>query len=61
MRKTTLLRMIAGLENISGGEIILDGRSMNKVPPKNRDVAMVSQNYALYPNMESEGQYCIPT
>ena len=52
--KTTLLRMIAGLENISGGEIILDGRSMNKVPPKNRDVAMVFQNYALYPHMTVE-------
>ena len=36
--------MIAGLENISDGEIILDGRSMNKVPPKNRDIAMVFQN-----------------
>lgn len=58
--KTTLLRMIAGLENISGGEIILDGRSMNKVPPKNRDVAMVFQNYALYPNMKVKDNIAFP-
>lgn len=49
--KTTLLRMIAGLEQISGGVIRMGSRVINKVPPKNRDIAMVFQNYALYPNM----------
>ena len=49
--KTTLLRMIAGLENITGGEIRIGERVVNKVPPKERDVAMVFQNYALYPHM----------
>ncbi|MGX9963084.1 ABC transporter ATP-binding protein [Roseomonas sp. F4] len=49
--KSTLLRMIAGLENISGGEIAIDGRVVNNVPPKDRDIAMVFQNYALYPHM----------
>jgi multiple sugar transport system ATP-binding protein len=49
--KSTLLRMIAGLENITGGEISIGDRVVNKVPPKERDVAMVFQNYALYPHM----------
>ncbi|MGH7050031.1 MAG: ABC transporter ATP-binding protein [Acetobacteraceae bacterium] len=49
--KTTLLRMIAGLENISGGEIAIDGQIINRLPPKQRDIAMVFQNYALYPHM----------
>ncbi|MDP4022304.1 sn-glycerol-3-phosphate ABC transporter ATP-binding protein UgpC [Methylobacterium sp. NEAU 140] len=49
--KSTLLRMIAGLENISGGEIRIDDRVVNDVPPKERDIAMVFQNYALYPHM----------
>jgi len=49
--KSTLLRMIAGLENITGGEIRIGERVVNKVPPKERDVAMVFQNYALYPHM----------
>jgi multiple sugar transport system ATP-binding protein len=49
--KSTLLRMIAGLENISGGEIKIGGRVVNNVPPKERDIAMVFQNYALYPHM----------
>src|SRR5512135_3319251 len=49
--KSTLLRMIAGLENITGGEIAIGGRVVNKVPPKDRDIAMVFQNYALYPHM----------
>jgi multiple sugar transport system ATP-binding protein len=49
--KSTLLRMIAGLENISGGEIAIGGRVVNNVPPKDRDIAMVFQNYALYPHM----------
>jgi multiple sugar transport system ATP-binding protein len=49
--KSTLLRMVAGLENISGGEIAISGRVVNQVPPKERDIAMVFQNYALYPHM----------
>ncbi|WP_406241920.1 ABC transporter ATP-binding protein [Tissierella carlieri] len=49
--KTTTLRMIAGLEEISDGELKIDGEIMNDVLPKNRDVAMVFQNYALYPHM----------
>lgn len=49
--KSTLLRMIAGLEDISGGDILIDGRVVNDVPPRERDIAMVFQNYALYPHM----------
>ena len=49
--KSTLLRMIAGLENITAGEIAIDDRVVNRVPPKERDIAMVFQNYALYPHM----------
>src|SRR5215813_7376624 len=49
--KSTLLRMIAGLENITAGEIRIGGRLVNNLPPKERDVAMVFQNYALYPHM----------
>ena len=49
--KSTTLRMIAGLEEISGGELYIDGKLMNDVAPKNRDIAMVFQNYALYPHM----------
>jgi multiple sugar transport system ATP-binding protein len=49
--KSTLLRMIAGLEQISGGDIAIAGRIVNTVPPKERDIAMVFQNYALYPHM----------
>ena len=49
--KSTLLRMIAGLENITAGEIRIGERVVNQVPPKERDVAMVFQNYALYPHM----------
>ncbi len=49
--KSTLLRMIAGLEEISSGTLLIDGKVMNEVPPKDRDIAMVFQNYALYPHM----------
>ena len=49
--KSTTLRMIAGLEEITGGEIRIDGNVVNDVPPKDRDIAMVFQNYALYPHM----------
>jgi multiple sugar transport system ATP-binding protein len=49
--KSTLLRMIAGLEEISAGDIYIDEKRVNDVPPKDRDIAMVFQNYALYPHM----------
>ncbi|MDP3546564.1 MAG: sn-glycerol-3-phosphate ABC transporter ATP-binding protein UgpC, partial [Phreatobacter sp.] len=49
--KSTTLRMIAGLEDISDGDIAIDGDVVNDVPPKDRDIAMVFQNYALYPHM----------
>ncbi|MFH0887011.1 MAG: ABC transporter ATP-binding protein [bacterium] len=49
--KTTTLRMIAGLEEINSGNIYIDDRLINEVPPKDRDIAMVFQNYALYPHM----------
>ena len=50
--KTTLLRMIAGLESITGGNISIDGKIINNIKPKERDCAMVFQNYALYPHMK---------
>src|SRR5882672_3645708 len=49
--KTTTLRMIAGLEDVTAGEVWIGNRLVNGVPPKNRDIAMVFQNYALYPHM----------
>jgi multiple sugar transport system ATP-binding protein len=49
--KSTTLRMVAGLEDISEGELYIDGELMNDVPPKDRNIAMVFQNYALYPHM----------
>ena len=49
--KSTLLRMIAGLKGITAGEISISNRVVNNLPPKERDIAMVFQNYALYPHM----------
>src|SRR5947207_1957411 len=49
--KSTLLRMVAGLETITGGEIVIGDRVVNRLEPKDRDIAMVFQNYALYPHM----------
>src|SRR2546429_6259014 len=49
--KSTLLRMVAGLEAITGGEIVIGDRVVNTLEPKDRDIAMVFQNYALYPHM----------
>src|SRR6188508_674019 len=48
--KSTLLRMIAGLEDITGGQIAIDGAVVNEIPPRARDIAMVFQDYALYPH-----------
>ena len=49
--KSTLLRMVAGLETVSSGEVLIDGEHVNEKEPMDRDVAMVFQNYALYPHM----------
>ena len=49
--KTTVLRMIAGLEDPTEGDIYIGGHRVNDIPPKDRDIAMVFQNYALYPHM----------
>jgi multiple sugar transport system ATP-binding protein len=49
--KSTTLRMIAGLEDVTGGEVLIAGEEVSDVPPKDRDIAMVFQNYALYPHM----------
>ena len=58
--KSTLLRMIAGLERVDGGTISMDGRVVNHVPPKDRDIAMVFQNYALYPHMRVYDNMAFP-
>ena len=55
--KSTLLRMIAGLENISSGDIRIGGKVVNLMQPKERDIAMVFQNYALYPHMSGVRQH----
>ena len=52
--KSTTLRMIAGFEEITGGELYIDGKRMNEVAPRDRGIAMVFQNYALYPHMTVE-------
>ena len=52
--KSTLLRMVAGLEEISEGEILIDGKIVNHLPPRDREIAMVFQDYALYPHMTVE-------
>ncbi|MGN6307474.1 MAG: ABC transporter ATP-binding protein, partial [Mesorhizobium sp.] len=49
--KSTLLRLIAGLDDASSGDIHIDGRRVNDLPPRDRDIAMVFQSYALYPHM----------
>src|SRR5919112_5642168 len=49
--KSTALRMIAGLEDISDGDLVIGGERVNDLPPRDRDIAMVFQNYALYPHM----------
>src|SRR5690554_7249598 len=49
--KSTTLRMVAGLEEVTSGELLRDGKLVNDIAPKDRDIAMVFQNYALYPHM----------
>jgi multiple sugar transport system ATP-binding protein len=51
--KTSALRMVAGLEPITGGKVVIGGEVVNKLPPKDRDIAMIFQNYALYPHMSA--------
>ncbi|MSR17573.1 MAG: ATP-binding cassette domain-containing protein [Phycisphaerales bacterium] len=58
--KSTTLRMIAGLEDATSGELSIDGRVVNEVAPKDRDVAMVFQNYALYPHLSVRGNLSFP-
>ena len=58
--KSTTLRMVAGLEELSAGELYIDGRLMNNVAPKDRDVSMVFQNYALFPHMSVYGNMAFP-
>ena len=55
--KSTLLRMTAGLESITGGTIEIGDKVVNNVPPKDRDIAMVFQSYALYPHKNSRSKY----
>ena len=58
--KSTAMRMVAGLEEISGGQIIIGDRVVNDLPPKDRDVAMVFQSYALYPHMTVQDNIGFP-
>ena len=58
--KSTTLRMVAGLEEISGGELLIDGKLVNDVAPKDRDIAMVFQSYALYPHMTVRENMAFP-
>jgi multiple sugar transport system ATP-binding protein len=58
--KTTALRMVAGLEQVTSGEILIDGNVVNDLPPANRDIAMVFQNYALYPHMTVAANIAFP-
>ena len=58
--KTTALRMIAGLEDITDGSLVIDGKTVNEVEPKDRDIAMVFQNYALYPQMSVRENIAFP-
>ena len=58
--KSTTLRMVAGLEEISGGQLLIDGKVVNDVAPKDRDIAMVFQNYALYPHMTVRENMAFP-
>ena len=56
--KSTTLRMIAGFEDITSGELYIDGKLMNSIPPRDRGISMVFQNYALYPHMTVSASSC---
>lgn len=58
--KSTSLRMVAGLEEVTDGEIVIDGKVVNKLTPRERDIAMVFQTYALYPHMTVEQNMGFP-
>jgi multiple sugar transport system ATP-binding protein len=58
--KSTALRMLAGLESITEGDILIDGQVINQIPPQERNIAMVFQNYALYPHMTVKGNLAFP-
>ena len=58
--KSTVLRMIAGLEDITKGEIFIENNKVNDIPPKDRDIAMVFQSYALYPHMSVRKNIAFP-
>src|SRR5947208_4676906 len=58
--KTTALRMLAGLEEVTAGAILVDGEDITDLPPKDRDVAMVFQNYALYPYLDVAANIAFP-
>ncbi|MCI5120248.1 MAG: ABC transporter ATP-binding protein, partial [Candidatus Electrothrix sp. AUS4] len=58
--KSTLLRMIAGLESVTDGEISISGTKVNNLPPQQRNIAMVFQNYALYPHMSVRENMAFP-
>jgi len=58
--KSTTLNMVAGLEEVSSGDILIDGERVNDLQPKDRDIAMVFQSYALYPNMTVRGNISFP-
>ena len=58
--KSTTLRMVAGLEEISGGDLLIDGVRVNDMSPKDRDIAMVFQTYALYPHMTVYENMAVP-
>jgi trehalose transport system ATP-binding protein len=60
MGKSTLLRVIVGIEDLTAGKVIVDGKDVSKLPPNKRDIAMVFQNYALYPNMTSFKNIAFP-
>ena len=60
MGKSTLLRVIVGIEDLSYGKIILDGKDISALPPNKRDIAMVFQNYALYPTMSVYNNIAFP-
>ncbi len=60
MGKSTLLRVIVGIEDLTAGKVIVDGKDVSSLPPNKRDIAMVFQNYALYPNMTAYKNIAFP-